>query len=284
MSRVRENQQREAERVAEQKRLEKDNARKDQQKNEQFARTLTGKRQAQTKAQTQTGQKQVTQKHDNPGQKIAKQAAGQSALLARQGIASNQFAAKLAQTGFQAVTQTKAEGSNRNEDIRETKDANEKQNKVERKEEGSRQDKVEKISRDDSQGGGNGAMSGESESENPQDNPAAALAANQAEGPKTSQGPTHSAPKLPEALIHELVKRVLVGCDTEGLSQFHIEFKNEILGGVRLEISADAGKIKAKFVTEDINVGRLLKASEGQLARAFGHKGLQLERLEVEGP
>lgn len=281
MSRVRENQRKDAERIAEQKRLDKDNAKKSQEKSEQFSRTLSGKRQAQTKA----GQKQVTQQHNNPGQKAAQKAAGQNALLARQGIASNQFAAKLAQTGFQAVTTTKSDSANRNEDIRETKDADTKQSKVERNEEGQRQDKVSKISRDDAQGGGGNSAGGGGDSDQPQDNAQAAIAATaQANDPQQTTTIGANTPKLPEALLQEIVKRVLVGCDTEGLSQFHIEFKNDILGGVRLEISADGGKIKAKFVTEDKNVGRLLKASEGQLSRAFGHKGLQLDKLEVEGP
>ena len=57
-----------------------------------------------------------------------------------------------------------------------------------------------------------------------------------------------------------------------------------MLAGSRLTISARDGKIFARFQTEDTNVGRLLKASEGELARAFGRKGLRLERLEVTGP
>ena len=281
MSRVRENQQKDAERLAEQKRLEKDNQKQAREKSDQFSKTLTNKKEGQAKA----GQKQVTQKHGNPGQKAAKKAAGQNALLARQGIASNQFAAKLAQTGFQAVTNTKSEGTHRNDDIRETKEGEDKQSKVERKEEGNRQDRVEGIGRDDGQGGGGSMGGGNSDSSQHQENPMAATAAiADADGPAAAAVTGPNAPKLPDALIQEIVKRVLVGTTEEGLSEFHIEFKSDVLGGVRLEISSEGGKIKAKFVTDDVNVGRLLKASEGQLSRAFGHKGLQLDRLEVEVP
>src|SRR2546427_734795 len=79
----------------------------------------------------------------------------------------------------------------------------------------------------------------------------------------------------------ELVKRVMVGVNPQGLSEFHIEFRENVLAGSRLTITAKDGKISAQFATPDANTKRLLKASEGELARAFSRKGLTLERFDV---
>ncbi len=108
---------------------------------------------------------------------------------------------------------------------------------------------------------------------------AGAAAASQAAGPAAAQGA--NAPQIPEAILQELVKRVMVGVDKSGIGNFVIQLKDDVLGGATLQISAKDGKINAKFTVNDENIARLLKASEGQLARAFGHKGLSLESLEV---
>ena len=90
------------------------------------------------------------------------------------------------------------------------------------------------------------------------------------------------AQMLSPQMLQEIVRRVLVGVNEEGLSEFHIEFADDVLSGARLNLTARDGKITAKFFTPDKNTGRLLKASEGELARLFARKGLSLQQLEVE--
>ena len=89
-------------------------------------------------------------------------------------------------------------------------------------------------------------------------------------------------PRIPPEVIQQLVNRVFAGVNAEGLSQFTVEFKSDVLNGARLDVVAKDGKISCTFHTSDKNVRNLLKASEGQLARAFAQKGLTLDRLAVE--
>jgi flagellar hook-length control protein FliK len=101
---------------------------------------------------------------------------------------------------------------------------------------------------------------------------------------QSTEAAAQAAPKLPAEVIRQIVERVMVGVNKEGLSEFRIELKDNILGGTALSLTAKDGKISAKFETRDANVKRLLMASEGELARAFEGKGLRLERFEVVGP
>jgi len=307
MTRVNDNKRRDAERAAAEKRTQKADQKSTQEKRDQFSKMMENQKateKAETPKQTvlkKIVSKQKSKKQDSP-RVIKKQAprpqskaskkpavtrqAGQNALLARQGIASNRLAANLQTKGEQSVTFTQSEGTSRSEDSEETREVlKDTQSQVNHEEQGAN-DRIEAISGDDAEGGGGGMGGGQdSEGAEPQDNPQAQIAAmNSANASAAPKAAAPSGPRLPDALVQELVKRVMVGADAEGISQFHIEFKDDVLGGVRLEISADGGKISAKFVTDDVNVGRLLKASEGQLARAFGHKGMTLSRLEVEGP
>ncbi len=308
MTRVNDNKRREAERAAAEKRAQKADQKSAQEKKDQFSKMMenqkTSEKAEQPPKQTvlkKIVSKQKSKKPDSP-RVINKQAprpkpkaskkhaaprqTGQNALLARQGIASNRLAANLQAKGEQSVTFTQSEGLSRTEDSQETREVLDDIHSQVKTEEQGAQDRIEAISRDDAEGGGGGMGGGQdSEGSESQDNPQAQTTAlNSADTSAAPQTAASSGPRLPDALVQELVKRVMVGADTEGISQFHIEFKDDVLGGVRLEISANGGKISAKFVTDDVNIGRLLKASEGQLARAFGHKGMTLSRLEVEGP
>jgi len=85
-------------------------------------------------------------------------------------------------------------------------------------------------------------------------------------------------------VLQAIVDKVMVGLNKEGLSEFHIQFKDNVLAGSGLKISAKNGQVSAAFTTTNANVKRLLLASEGELARAFGSKGMSLARLEVVGP
>ncbi len=93
---------------------------------------------------------------------------------------------------------------------------------------------------------------------------------------------SQQATSLPIEVLRQLVARAFAGVTPEGLHQFTVELKMEVLGGARLDIVSDAGKISCTFHTADKNIGRLVKASAGPLARALSERGLTLERLEVK--
>ena len=283
MSRV--NDKRDAERAAEQKRLDQEARSKDKQSGDKFSKLVR---------QNKEGQKQTTRK-PNQAAKQSPAAAPQgqrgNALLARQGISSHSFAAQLYKQGGENLDYSKSLTTNRETDQQETKSTTEERDvRSETQRLDSQQDKVEAVSRDGQRKGQQQGDGGEGGQGQAQDEPHQSSQGDGAAGAvdstksKTSAQALAGPPQIPEQALQEIIKRVLVVVDTEGMSQFFIEFKQDVLGGVRLEVSADNGKIKAKFISEDSNVRRLLKASEGQLARAFGYKGLSLEKLEVAEP
>jgi hypothetical protein len=290
MSRVKDN--RDAERIQEQKRLEKDNQTKDRQKSDKFSRMMNQRRDGQQKAPAKqaTHQPAQTQNKTKPG--------ASSALMARQGIASNRFAAALQKQGTENLQYSETLSADRGGEMLEKRvETAEHQDTKDTQRLDGQQDRVEAVERDDGKGKGQGGKSdgdgdgdGRQGSGSGQDKrdgqgqgqgQGAQVAALLGDAP-ASEVNTGSQPQIPQNILQEIVNRVFVGASTEGLTQFHVEFKEDILGGLRLEISAKDGKISAKFITSDKNIGRLLKASEGQLSRAFGHKGMSLERLDVE--
>ena len=281
MSRVKDN--RDAERMQEQKRIEKDNQTKDRQKSDTFSRMMNQRRGGEQKGANKQPVRQAPQGKTKTG--------GSNALMARQGIASNQFAAALQKQGSENLQYSESLSTDRGGEMLEKRvESGEHQEKQETKRLDGQQDRVEAVDRDEGRGQGQGGKGdgqssggGQEKREGQhQGDGQGAQAAAALKGAPAAQINAANQPQIPENILQEIVNRVFVGASTEGLTQFHVEFKQEILGGLRLEISAKDGKISAKFITSDKNIGRLLKASEGQLSRAFGHKGMSLERLDVE--
>ena len=281
MSRVKDN--RDAERIQEQKRIEKDNQAKDRQKSDTFSRMMNQRKGTEKKGTTQQHVRQAPQGKTKTG--------ASNALMARQGIASNRFAATLQKQGSENLQYSESLSADRGTEMLEKRvETSERQETQETKRLDGQQDRVEAVDRDEGrgqgqQGRGDGQPGGGGQEKRDGQHQGDGQGV---QGPAAlkdgASAPVNAAnqPKIPENILQEIVNRVFVGASTEGLTQFHVEFKEEILGGLRLEISAKDGKISAKFITSDKNIGRLLKASEGQLSRAFGYKGMSLERLDVE--
>ena len=293
MSRVKDN--RDAQRIAEQRATEQKTQKGSRQAAEKFSRVVNEKQQKnQQNAQRATSQSQTSgQKAGKQGQAAGRSNQAQSALMARQGIASNQFAATLQKKGSENLGTSGKESSTRNEAMKEERvDGGERQQGTEGKKLAGQHDRLAAISRDDQPGsgqsgaGGGGQDNSELGSQHESDQ---AIAHADGHGIGNEAGPRQvlraeaaGTQNLPPQAIQEIVKRVMVGINAEGLGQFHIEFKQDVLGGLRLQVEAKDGKVSAKFITDDVNIQRLLKASEGQLARAFGQKGMYLQRMDVE--
>lgn len=288
MSRV--NESREAQRLLEQRRHEEQNKDQAKSKNADFSRVMT-QRQDNTARANQKAQA-------DSGRLAGQQSEAGSALLARQGIQANRFAAQLQQQGKQSLTQGKSQSKSRRAESEEThRSAGHREAAADDKRVMKQADKLQAISRDDHQqqdrggdlGGGREGERGDKGGKEGREAQAAQpgqLA--QAQGPQqaapTQQAQAVAAPRLPPEVINQIVERVLVGVNKQGLSEFHIEFKGNLLAGTSVHVTAQDGKISARFESPDANVRRLVKSSEGELARAFARKGLKLERLEVNGP
>jgi len=82
----------------------------------------------------------------------------------------------------------------------------------------------------------------------------------QSAGAKKSEGAAGG--RLPTDVLQSIVDKVFVGMNKEGLSEFHIQFKDNVLAGSSLKISAKNGKVSATFTTTNANVKRLIQSSE----------------------
>jgi len=277
MSRVDEN--RDAQRAAEQRRLEEQNRVKQQAQNDQFKKVVEQKQAGAQQAQLkQTAQQQGKGKAQ--GQTAAQgqpKSSASTALLARQGIQSRSFADTLHKRGEVASEKARVDSKGRRDDLdqRDAKVTDRKE--ADRAERREAHDPLGAIAGDEQReqgasgdGAGGMDMGG-------QQQPGFIAQPQAAE----SAAPGAAGPRMPPEVLQRLVERVFAGVTPEGLSQFTIELKDDVLGGARLDVTGKDGKISCTFHTSDPNVGRLLKASEGALARAFAHKGLSLERLDV---
>jgi len=279
MSRVDEN--REAQRVEDQRRLQEQDKTKRQKNSAEFGRMMQSQGKpapgAGTPAKAQSGTK-----------------AGSAALMARQGIASRNFTQTLHKAGESSVDTTRQEAKARRSEMDDTQlRTDEKQGHIDGDRVQRQGDRLAAIAGDERHehqqegnlggGGGGGAASdgGAGMDFGGGGQPGAGLAAGTSAVAQAEQAQGPQAPQIPSELIRELVNKVYAGVTPEGLSQFTVELKSDVLGGARLDIVAEGGKISCTVHTSDKNTGRLIKASEGALARAFAQKGLTLERLAV---
>lgn len=272
MSRV--NDSRNSRRIENQRRTEAYNKERAKRESQEFSKLMSQQQEATSKG---TGRQQMAG---------GRHAGGQAKLMARQGISSSSFAQPLPQKGQLTRAQKQAVETERRVEQSDTRtDGEESSARSARARVGRQSDRLDAISGDDREGGRGSDPGGQEGSRDGQLGSSLggmALAADQAEVHTTEAAA--KAPPLPQRLLQEIVRRVMIGVNDEGLSEMQIELSADVLAGSWLKISAKDGKITAKFETGDANVRRLLEASEGQLARAFSAKGMSLERLEVQGP
>lgn len=273
----------------EQKRIEKQALKESRKGSDEFSKLVSQKQENTAKA----NQSEVRQKGEAMKQQLAKsQMRGSNALLARQGFQANKFQRALQKQGSENIQQTKGEVAHRSAETQEVRQFNDQQEQVRERKEMDRNERVQGIDRDDAGGGsgGGGFGGGGQEGSRQQDRGSQAMIQGAAEvegvgadrAAQQAQAPAPSGQPIPPHIIKELVDRVFVGVNQKGLNEFTIDLKGTMLAGTTLQISANGGRIYAKVQTGDKNVGRLFKASEGELARVFARKGLRLESMEIE--
>lgn len=283
MTRVEEN--REAQRMAEQKLLQDQDTKKTRESGDQFQKLVTSKQ-----ATTQHAVKRVTttQRDGQQRQNTGQRSEAQNALLARQGIHAQRFQGELQHKGTETLQTNKNEAKQRTDDMKEKRVVEERSDGAERKLEQSR-DPLAAISRDErGKGQGDGGEMGHGGGDNSggqmgssQGGAMQAEAMGQAAPTQGAQGT--NAPRLSPEVIQALVQRCLVFKDLKGRQEMEITLRENVLGGATVKITAENGDISLRFATQDTNVRRLLKSgeSQGELARAFESKGLRLKQIEV---
>ncbi|MEI6789943.1 MAG: hypothetical protein WCK42_02040, partial [Myxococcaceae bacterium] len=87
--------------------------------------------------------------------------------------------------------------------------------------------------------------------------------------------------KIPEEIFNQIVDKVFAGVDPEGVSLFVIDLKQGVLGGGRIQISAQGKAVKLKFSGLDAVSRQSVKSARRELSDRLGAKGLELEALEM---
>ena len=278
MTRVDEN--RDVQQAIEKRRQEEADREKTRQTSQDFAKVISQKQDIGRKNSMKQGQHKQAQAQ-------TQKSAASNALLARQGIQGKNFQAELQGRGEAMKNEKQVQSKFRDADAKEAKRADEGQMKGELKKLGEQGDRLAAISRDD-RGKGQGSDTGGKESGAGGDKmpgEGTPMTQAQAQQVSTAQKTDGAAgARLPTEVLQSIVDKCFVGMNKQGLSEFHIQFKDDVLAGSSLRISAKDGKVSATFTTTNANVKRLIQSSEGELARAFGNKGMSLERLEVVGP
>ncbi len=277
---------RDAQRIQEQKQTEKRQGEKSKRESQEFSKMMSQRQENTSKANTR---QQLAQ-----GKHVGQKAGAQARLAARQGISANSFAQQLQEKGTSSLGQKQVQTKSRDDEMRDTRRAGDAgSSRAEKGRVEKQGDKLAAIQRHDREGGGGrggegsdmGGGAGDLGGQEGQlGSSLGGMHADAAQNAKAQEVQGAQGPRLPQQVLQELVKRVMIGVNEEGLTEMHIEFNQDVLAGTRLQISVKDGKISARFHTDDVNIRRLLKASEGELARVFGRKGMTLERLEVEGP
>ncbi len=89
-------------------------------------------------------------------------------------------------------------------------------------------------------------------------------------------------PKIPQALLEALARKVFVGIDQHGDARFDIELGGNLLAGLRLSIQAKDGKVRIQISGDNKEGSRMLAAHHTELAAVFRDKGLDLNELKVD--
>lgn len=87
--------------------------------------------------------------------------------------------------------------------------------------------------------------------------------------------------RISSKVLQDIVESIYKGSQ-QGMHDFHIQLKDDALGGGSLRVTLKDGKLKVLFTLKDASAKNLIESSKGVLMRMFERKGLQLETLEVK--
>ena len=71
------------------------------------------------------------------------------------------------------------------------------------------------------------------------------------------------------------------GVSADGRTHIQVTLRGGMMDGVQLSVRSEGGKVTCDFRGCGKDLGRLLDASKGALARGLGKRGLRLERLSA---
>ena len=279
MTRVEED--RAQQRYEEQKRLEKQQNQAKVRGADDFKKVVASKQDNQAKI---TRRQQPNANMSKQQQSSSKKGQAQTKLLAKSGFQSRDLQSELMKRSDRAIEQHQTDHKERDLDLHQKQDVEMDRQVTQSHDDAKRtqaqSDRLAAIAGDEKRKG--------SENESSQSGDMGGGQMGMPMGSHSPQQTTTSETKgsaggarIPENALRALVKLCQVRVNPKGLTEFSIELRDDVLAGSKMNISANGRRISATFVSDDANTRRLLKASEGDLARAFDNAGLSLENFRV---
>jgi hypothetical protein len=88
--------------------------------------------------------------------------------------------------------------------------------------------------------------------------------------------------RIATEIAQKIVEKVRVGTNAAGKMEFQIDFRQDVLSGLSVKVSAKNGKISAVFSGRDKDVLKMLEEQAEGLKSALTARGLSLEDFKVE--
>ena len=90
--------------------------------------------------------------------------------------------------------------------------------------------------------------------------------------------------KIPTGMMDKIVDSCRMGTTATGGTKLQFDLKGDVLGGLKMDITYDNGKLKATFMSENPEIRKLMDENLKTLERDLRDRGIVLEGLEVRDP
>jgi flagellar hook-length control protein FliK len=93
-----------------------------------------------------------------------------------------------------------------------------------------------------------------------------------------------TGPKIPTQMLDKIVDQARVGVNAKGAPEFQFELKGDVLGGLKMRMNMEGGKLNAVFIAENSDIRRFIDGNLQDLRRSLEDRGIFIRDLEVRDP
>lgn len=90
--------------------------------------------------------------------------------------------------------------------------------------------------------------------------------------------------KIPNEVLDKMVEQARVGVTPTGGTEFQFDMKGDVLGGMKMRINMEGGKLSAVFVSENPEIRKLIDGNLQDLQRTLEDRGIKLAGLQTRDP
>lgn len=90
--------------------------------------------------------------------------------------------------------------------------------------------------------------------------------------------------KIPTGMMDKIVDTCRMGTTATGGTKLQFDLKGDVLGGMKMDITYENGKLKATFLSENPEIRKLMDENLKTLERDLRDRGIVIEGLEVRDP